>query len=125
MNNLPTNLRYLRKQRGLKQDGMLDPLGFSRSTWSNYENGYTDPSVGNLIKISRFFGISLDELILHDLNAGQPATNRPAKKTTQPVLYSTNDEVSVVAEEDFQYVLQEIKKLRQDVNLIKDSTQKK
>ena len=122
MNNFPKNLRYLRKKKGLLQTEMQPCLGISRTTWSNYENGKTNPAVEDLVRFSKFFGITLDELILHDL----PSENQTAleKKPVKPVLYKTNEMVTVTAEPDISYVLQEIKKLREEVNTIKAKKKK-
>jgi len=64
---LYTNLKVLRKKNGWTQDEMQEQCGIQRSTWSNYENGYTEPSLEVIAMISGVFKISLDDLILKDL----------------------------------------------------------
>ena len=122
MNNFPKNLRYLRRKKGLLQTEMQSCLGISRTTWSNYENGKTNPSVEDLVRFSSFFGITLDELILYDLPGNELSVNN--RKPARPVIYQTNDTVTATAEPDMQYVLQEIKKLREEVNTIKGKKKK-
>ncbi len=38
-------------------------IGISQSTISKWENGITEPSLSNLIALSDYFDISIDELI--------------------------------------------------------------
>jgi transcriptional regulator with XRE-family HTH domain len=62
------NLKALRKSKGWTQDEMLPVCGITRSTWSNYETGQTQPDVETIVKISGIFGVSIDDLILKDLS---------------------------------------------------------
>jgi transcriptional regulator with XRE-family HTH domain len=61
------NILFLRKGRKIIQSEMFDYLGIMGSTWSNYENGVSEPNFSNLIEISRFFEISVDDLLTTDL----------------------------------------------------------
>jgi transcriptional regulator with XRE-family HTH domain len=119
-NNIAKNLRYLRKKRGLKQADIRSKLNVTRSTWSNYENGITSPAINDLIKFSRFFGITLDELILHDLNLKDPLpVKTDRRRINTPVVYAMNEMISATGEPDIIYVLNEIKKLREEIDTIK------
>lgn len=119
-NNIAKNLRYLRKKRGLNQADIRSKLNITRSTWSNYENGITTPAINDLIKFSRFFGITLDELILHDLNLKDPLpVKKDPRRINTPVVYAMNDIISATGEPDIIYVLNEIKKLREEIDTIK------
>jgi len=62
------NLKVLRKSKGWTQDEMLSVCGITRSTWSNYETGQTEPDLETIVKISGIFGVSIDDLILKDLS---------------------------------------------------------
>lgn len=44
--------------------------GITRATWSNYENGNTEPDIKTLANISGIFGVTLDDLILSNLENG-------------------------------------------------------
>ena len=55
-------LKRLRKNKGLKQQEIADILGVKRNTYSDWENGKTEPSFGNLVKLADFFDVSLDWL---------------------------------------------------------------
>jgi transcriptional regulator with XRE-family HTH domain len=47
---------------------MLDHIGFPRTTWSSYENNVSQPDIDGLLKIARFFNISVSELLEEDLS---------------------------------------------------------
>jgi transcriptional regulator with XRE-family HTH domain len=123
-NNISKNLKYLRKKKGMTQIELRSHLGFTRSTWSNYENGLTNPSIEDLIRFSSFFGVSLDDLILNDLEAKDPSKEQTGKSARKPVTYATNNELSITSEPQIVYLLKEIKKLQEDVNIIKGSKKK-
>ncbi len=57
------NISELRKQEKLSQDDFANIFHVSRQTVSNWENGKSYPDVEMLIKISDYFGISVDQLI--------------------------------------------------------------
>ena len=64
---LAENLRYLRKKNGLNQDDMNTILNISRQSYSNYENCKRTPDLDTLVRLSRHFKISLDDLLLRNL----------------------------------------------------------
>jgi transcriptional regulator with XRE-family HTH domain len=51
-----------RKLKGITQAELGVVLNVSRQTIQNYEQGVTDPDVDTIIKISKYFNISTDEL---------------------------------------------------------------
>lgn len=55
-------LLNLRKQKGVSQEFLADKLQVSRQTISKWELGETTPDLENLVRLSEFFEISLDEL---------------------------------------------------------------
>ncbi|WP_074863355.1 helix-turn-helix transcriptional regulator [Streptococcus equinus] len=57
------NISELRKQEKLSQDDFANIFHVSRQTVSNWENGKSYPDVEMLVKISDYFGISVDQLI--------------------------------------------------------------
>ena len=77
------NLKALRAKKGYKQAEIADSIGVTVSTWSNYEVGKSEPNLEILIKISDFFGISLD-LLLSETSAGADNTN-PEIREKHPV----------------------------------------
>lgn len=56
------NIKRLRKNKGLKQQELAEILGIKRNTYSDWENGKTEPSFENLVKLGDLFDVSLDWL---------------------------------------------------------------
>ncbi len=56
-------LQELRKSRGLTQEELAEALFVSRTAVSKWESGRGYPSLDSLKQISRFFAVSIDELI--------------------------------------------------------------
>lgn len=59
-----SQVRALRKERGLTQEQMADRLGVSRQAVSNWENNKNLPDIEIIVRMSRVFSVSLDRLIL-------------------------------------------------------------
>ena len=55
-------LKKLRKNKGLKQQELAEILGIKRNTYSDWENGKTEPSFENLLKLADLLEVSLDWL---------------------------------------------------------------
>jgi transcriptional regulator with XRE-family HTH domain len=65
---LSKNLRYLRRKHNrLTQEELAEKLGLTRSVISSYEDGRAEPSVATLIKMSEFFGTSIESITNLDL----------------------------------------------------------
>lgn len=60
---LGDRLRLLRNNVKLSQQQVADALGIDRSTYTYYETNKTNPSIPFLLKISRIYGITVDELV--------------------------------------------------------------
>ncbi len=58
-----SNIKLLRKRRGLTQEELAAALKMKRPTLSGYENNVAQPGAQQMIAISDFFGISVDTLI--------------------------------------------------------------
>ena len=56
-------LQELRKNRGLTQEELAEALFVSRTAISKWESGRGYPSIDSLKEISRFFSVTIDELI--------------------------------------------------------------
>lgn len=57
------NIKRIRKNQGLKQQELADILGVKRNTYSDWENGKTEPKLGNVVKLAHVFGTTTDELL--------------------------------------------------------------
>lgn len=62
------NLKLLRKKKKLSQEEVATALGLHRSTYSGYENGVASPNIENLVAISAYHQISLDDLLKNDFS---------------------------------------------------------
>lgn len=56
-------LQALRKGRSMTQEALAEALFVSRTAVSKWESGRGYPSIDSLREVSRFFGVSIDELI--------------------------------------------------------------
>ena len=65
-NVFPQRLKQLRQKKGLTQQKLAEILGIKRNTYSDWENGKTEPSFENLIKLADLLEVSLDWLFGRD-----------------------------------------------------------
>ena len=56
-------LLELRTEKELSQRDMAKVLNISQGTYNNWENSNTQPSIEQLIALSKFFGVSVDYII--------------------------------------------------------------
>lgn len=66
---MKNRLEELRKARGIKQEELAQILEVSRQTIGSLENGRYNPSILLAFKISRFFGLSIEEIFLYEEDA--------------------------------------------------------
>ncbi|MGC4057856.1 MAG: helix-turn-helix transcriptional regulator, partial [Chitinophagaceae bacterium] len=66
------NVKFLRQRKKMSQEAMAETLGISRSKLNAHENGHTvNPPVEDLIRISEFFKISIDSLLMQMAKLGE------------------------------------------------------
>lgn len=65
------NLKYLREKYEMSQEEIAYLIETSKSNISKYENGSVRLSVEQLMKISEYFGVTLDQLVKQDLKEGE------------------------------------------------------
>ncbi|WP_235298232.1 XRE family transcriptional regulator [Portibacter marinus] len=68
MRILAENIRYLRTCQDLSQKELAESLSLSRSNLAKYEKGVHDPGIETLLRMSRYFKISVDALLTIDLS---------------------------------------------------------
>jgi transcriptional regulator with XRE-family HTH domain len=90
-------------------------LGIGKNTWSHYENSKSEPNMACIIQISKFFGVTLDELILEKLDDN----GKQAQKKPKP--YPTNSKSSKVKESGFEYLLKKVEKMEKELDSMKKS----
>lgn len=63
------NLIFLRNtlENKVSQQRLADELGLKKSTLAAYESGRAEPRYEELVRLSRFFGVTVDELLSKDL----------------------------------------------------------
>ena len=68
MSTLSDNMRFLRTQKkNISQREIAEDLIITRERYAKYEDGSTEPPIEILIRLSRYFGISIDLLLTVDL----------------------------------------------------------
>ncbi len=67
MSILSENIRYLRAQLGVSQKKVADDLIITRVRYAKYEDATSEPPVELLIRMSRYFHISIDLMVSADL----------------------------------------------------------
>ncbi|MBQ3865270.1 MAG: helix-turn-helix transcriptional regulator [Clostridia bacterium] len=60
---METNLKAMRKERGLTQIALQMKTGIEQSLLSKYENGERTPPTEALIRLADFYGVSIDYLL--------------------------------------------------------------
>src|SRR6201985_3306493 len=68
MSNIPSNIKFLRKKKGLTQQQFADELGIKRSLVGAYEEERADPKYDLLKKIALFFDVSIDDFINDEID---------------------------------------------------------
>lgn len=63
---MKNNLELLRKEKGLKQDELADVLEVSRQTIISLEKGKYNPSIILAFKISKFFGVKIEDVFIYE-----------------------------------------------------------
>lgn len=64
---LASNIKFLRLEKGKTQQDLADVCGKNNTAVSNWEKGIREPDAVDLGKISNYFNISVDDLMLKDL----------------------------------------------------------
>jgi len=90
-------LQELRKGKGLTQEELAERLFVSRTAVSKWESGRGYPSIDSLRELSRFFSVTIDELICPEeiLSAAEEERQTFADKTAA-FLCSTMDLLSAI-----------------------------
>ena len=62
---MDNNLKNLRKLKKVRQNDLGDALSVSRQTINSIENGKFEPSLALAMKLTRYFGVSLEEIFIY------------------------------------------------------------
>lgn len=63
---MKNRLEEMRKRRGISQEELAADLEVSRQTIGSLENGRYNPSIILAMKISRYFGKTIEELFIFE-----------------------------------------------------------
>lgn len=103
------NLRDLRKEKSLSQKQMAERLCISQQTYSDYENGKTEPTIDTIIELSKIFNVSSDYLLGLVDEFGTPVIT-PEEKAAGA---SATKKISITPiEDEMLYVFREVGKTR-------------
>ena len=61
---MKNRIEEIRKARGMNQEELAKALGVSRQTISSLENGRYNPSVELAYKLSKYFGMTIEEVFI-------------------------------------------------------------
>lgn len=76
MNYFAKNLKLLRRNSNLSQEGFAILVGLNRGNIASYEKQSAEPSMKNLSKIGKYFNIELNDLIEKDLSLRYELINK-------------------------------------------------
>ena len=82
-------LQKLRRDSGLSQEKLAEQLHVSRQAVSKWELGTAAPDTDNIVRLSKFFQVPLEYLMLEDCLdpaqvAGSPRPRRRSRRKTAP-----------------------------------------
>jgi len=63
---LKNRLEELRKAKGIRQEELAEILEVSRQTIGSLENGRYNPSILLAFKISRYFGMPIEDIFIYE-----------------------------------------------------------
>ena len=84
--NFSDNLIKLRKGKGWSQEELADKLGLSRQAISKWEVGTSKPDIDNIVKISKLFEVSIDELVNNEIVKTEAISINVKRKSKKDVL---------------------------------------
>lgn len=86
MNYFSSNLKYLRKQKGLTQSSLGNLIGVNRPKLGSYEEGRAEPNMSTLQQISQYFSITIDDLIEKNLSSSEDSKKKKIEGSQLRVL---------------------------------------
>lgn len=84
--NFSDNLIKLRKGKSWSQEDLAEKLGISRQAVSKWEVGTSKPDIDNIVKISKLFEVSIDELVNNEIVKTEAISINVKRKSKKDVL---------------------------------------
>lgn len=107
-NNFAYNLSYLRKEKKLTQFDVAKIVNKDYSTIGKWELKQRFPTMGDVIKLSNYFNVPLDNLLYKKLDSGNKEYDE------LDLLFSKNKDI--LTEEDKTYIKFIIEKRRKEID---------
>ena len=98
------NLKLIRRAKGLSQAQLGKEMGKGQKTIGNWETGYSEPSLHELLYISRFFLIDLDSLLKRNLSR-MDINLQPSQLNNKPDVNNTDK--TKATSDDMRYLRKE------------------
>ena len=67
MSKLSDNIKFLRARQEISQQKIADALVITRVRYAKYEDGTSEPPIEILLRLSKYFGVSIDLLVSVDI----------------------------------------------------------
>lgn len=100
MSILSDNMRFLRAKLKMSQQKLADDLKITRGRYAKYEDGSSEPPIEILIRISKYFQVSIDLLVAVDVRKYplEQMMNLPDNRILLPIMVDAagNDRIEIV-----------------------------
>ena len=100
MSILSENIRFLRSQQEISQQKIADALMITRVRYAKYEDGTSEPPIEILLRISKYFKISIDLLVSVNLRKYplEEMLNLPDNRILIPIAVdaSGNNQIEII-----------------------------
>ena len=63
---MKNRIEELRKEKGIRQEELATALEVSRQTIGSLENGRYNPSIQLAFKISKYFGLKIEDIFIYE-----------------------------------------------------------
>lgn len=103
--NIGQNIRYERLKRDLTIEELSEIINIAPGFLGLIERGQRGTSLSNLIKISKFFKISLDDLIIKDISNISKVEESKDSKSKELL----DDYLRILAEDDLEFFIDVVK----------------
>ncbi len=82
--SISEKLKELRKEKGKTQKEIAHDLGISATGYANWEQGYRNPSILEITRLSKYFNESADYLLglSDDYTSAQPPMHKPVSQAS-------------------------------------------
>lgn len=100
MSKLSDNIRFLRVRKEVSQQKIAEALIITRVRYAKYEDGTSEPPIEILLRLSKYFGISIDLLVSVDIRKYplEDMLNLPDNRILIPITVDTsgNNQIEII-----------------------------